>query len=541
MIAAGNNQVSYARNLSSNGGRDSKLDRSYEYDQVGALLFAHSGAEARATFGIDGQGWGTSDGPYSHMYDYDKQGNMTRRFGWGGEVQRGTPNGGETTLIYGYSNGKNQRDGLGYDAAGNLKDGESYWHYVYNAVGQQTNAVQSNGPALVQGYDGEGLRGQKIENETNVTYYLRSTVLGGAVISELDGNGSWTRGYVYRGDQLIATQSNSQVTWVHEDPITKSQRITDTNGSIITNGVVELDPWGANTSFSSSSSAFQPHQISGYTKDVNGDQDAMARRYSPTGRFSQPDPYSGSYDFSDPQSLNRYAYVGNDPVNRKDPSGMEAPTCMLDGMPISCTIAGLFLNAGAGVRGPASAVRYNPNSDGYGTAGFETFRAVGNNAGWFNVYGVLITVDAYINGQYVGSATPIFQTFRSFGGNSFIEVQVPEVTEEPARITPPPKGPRTVTPEGFRMGKFVDCLDQAKQWYVDAEQKAGRDYSNSFTNPWAAFGYGFSFGWGGPSGVAKSFLRKVIVNGAYYSGVEVGNYKVYRRLEGNCYAQWGSQ
>jgi hypothetical protein len=48
----------------------------------------------------------------------------------------------------------------------------------------------------------------------------------------------------------------------------------------------------------------------------------MARRYSVSGRFSQPDPYSGSYDFSDPQSLNRYAYVGNDPINFKDPIGL---------------------------------------------------------------------------------------------------------------------------------------------------------------------------------------------------------------------------
>src|SRR5439155_15836201 len=87
----GNNQVNYARNLSSNGGRDSTLDRSYEYDQVGALLFAHSGAEARAAFGINGTPWGTSDGPYSHWYDFDKHGNMNFRFGWGGEVQGGAP------------------------------------------------------------------------------------------------------------------------------------------------------------------------------------------------------------------------------------------------------------------------------------------------------------------------------------------------------------------------------------------------------------------------------------------------------------------
>ena len=201
---------------------------------------------------------------------------------------------------------ENQRDRLGYDSAGNLVNGESSWHYLYDATGQQTNA---NNPIsnyyLAQGYDGNGLRGKK-EDAGSTVYYLRSTVLGGAVIAELDASGNWTRGYVYQGNQLLATQQGGQVNWVHEDAVTKSQRVTDINGNIITSGVVELDPWGANTSKSSSGSAFQPHQINGYTRDGNGDQDAMARRYSVSGRFSQPDPYSGSYDFSDPQSLNRY-------------------------------------------------------------------------------------------------------------------------------------------------------------------------------------------------------------------------------------------
>jgi hypothetical protein len=40
-------------------------------------------------------------------------------------------------------------------------------------------------------------------------------------------------------------------------------------------------------------------------------------------RFSQPDPYDGSYDFSDPQSLNRYSYTQNDPVNFVDPTRLQ--------------------------------------------------------------------------------------------------------------------------------------------------------------------------------------------------------------------------
>jgi hypothetical protein len=48
------------------------------------------------------------------------------------------------------------------------------------------------------------------------------------------------------------------------------------------------------------------------------------RRYQLAwNRFAQPDPYDGSYDTTDPQSFNRYAYVQNDPVDFVDPSGLD--------------------------------------------------------------------------------------------------------------------------------------------------------------------------------------------------------------------------
>jgi hypothetical protein len=64
---------------------DSSLDRSYEYDDVGRLAISHTGAEARAA-AWTGQ-WGTMDGPYSQGYEYDVWGNVTHKYGWGGEVQ----------------------------------------------------------------------------------------------------------------------------------------------------------------------------------------------------------------------------------------------------------------------------------------------------------------------------------------------------------------------------------------------------------------------------------------------------------------------
>jgi RHS repeat-associated protein len=203
---------------------------------------------------------------------------------------------------------------MSYDAAGNLTN-DGYLSYAYDATGQQTSAG-----TMIQSYDGDRLRVKKVENGAT-TYYLRSSVLGGQVISELNASGVLQRGYVYLGSELLALQQSNQVSWVHQDPVTKSQRIT--NGSGIVTSTIDLDPWGGETS-RSSNQAFQPHRYTTYERDGNGGDEAMMRRYAGKWhRFVQPDPSDGSYDFTNPQSLNRYAYVQSDPVNLVDPLGLD--------------------------------------------------------------------------------------------------------------------------------------------------------------------------------------------------------------------------
>ena len=85
---------------------------------------------------------------------------------------------------------------------------------------------------------------KKVENGTP-TYYLRSTVLGGQIVAELNSSGSMTRGFVYQGSELLAVQQNNQVSWVHEDPVVKSKRVTNSSGNVVS--TVELDPWGGDT------------------------------------------------------------------------------------------------------------------------------------------------------------------------------------------------------------------------------------------------------------------------------------------------------
>lgn len=89
--------------------------------------------------------------------------------------------------------------------------------------------------------------------------------------------GQWVRGYLYMGGQLLAYQENGRVLWVHEDPVTKAKRTTDTLGAVHT--ITELDPWGGETN-RSYWSALQPHKYTTYERDANDSDEAMHRRYN---------------------------------------------------------------------------------------------------------------------------------------------------------------------------------------------------------------------------------------------------------------------
>jgi len=104
--------------------------------------------------------------------------------------------------------------------------------------------------------------------------------------------------------------------------VTKGQRLVASNGALVS--TIELDPFGGDTDRSVNTS-FQPRHFTTYERDtVGGMDEAMARRYHGWwSRFSQPDPYDGSYSLTDPQSFNRYSYVQSDPVNFVDPSGLD--------------------------------------------------------------------------------------------------------------------------------------------------------------------------------------------------------------------------
>ena len=73
-----------------------------------------------------------------------------------------------------------------------------------------------------------------------------------------------------------------------------------------------------------SSTTNDSFQFTGLEQDTeNGSDHGWYRNYSTApSRWLRPDPYNGSYDLTNPQSFNRYSYVGNNPLRFTDPSGL---------------------------------------------------------------------------------------------------------------------------------------------------------------------------------------------------------------------------
>ena len=62
-------------------------------------------------------------------------------------------------------------------------------------------------------------------------------------------------------------------------------------------------------------------RYTGKERDAESGLDDFGPRYygSSMGRFMSPDDFGGHLE--DPQTLNKYAYVGNNPLSRTDPTG----------------------------------------------------------------------------------------------------------------------------------------------------------------------------------------------------------------------------
>jgi RHS repeat-associated protein len=154
--------------------------------------------------------------------------------------------------------------------------------------------------------------------------------------SEWNGStGAQLKGHYYWGSSPVAfyttvnAPGGAAAHFEHQDWLgTERMRTTYNAAALGTSGGVEGQfaslPWGdSQTTTSGSDKDAYHYAMVDYDGETNTDH-AEFRQYSPTeGRWLRPDPYSGSYDMSNPQSFNRYEYAMNNPLSNIDPSGLD--------------------------------------------------------------------------------------------------------------------------------------------------------------------------------------------------------------------------
>jgi RHS repeat-associated protein len=126
---------------------------------------------------------------------------------------------------------------------------------------------------------------------------------------------------VFLGSAKIATVSNNQVRFYFQDHLGSTNVVTDSAGASIE--LIEYKPFGEfarHEKYGGNANTAWYYFTGKPLDDETGLMFYGARYYSPLlGRFITPDTIVQAP--MNPQTLNRYSYCGNNPVNHIDPSG----------------------------------------------------------------------------------------------------------------------------------------------------------------------------------------------------------------------------
>ncbi|MBB4099039.1 DUF4123 domain-containing protein [Sphingomonas kyeonggiensis] len=282
--------------------RDTRLGATrFGYDAEGQLLAVERSNGAGEAFAYDGAGNRVSGPAGTAQFD-----SLNRMIGQGSER-------------------------FDYDGRGNCiarSGGAHAWRYAYDGFDRLVRAEDDGGRVVRFGYDPLGRRIWKEVGQGGEQRITRYVWAGEQLIREIeqvhgDAGSDWqgggperTRDYCYWPQtwKPLFLREGGAIHQYHCDPLGVPMRLTDAGGRVV---------WEAERSGFGAMAALpggidQPLRLPGQYHDAE-----TGLHYN---RFRYYDPALGRYLSRDPigvaGGLNCYAYAGNDPVNRADPTGL---------------------------------------------------------------------------------------------------------------------------------------------------------------------------------------------------------------------------
>ncbi len=201
-------------------------------------------------------------------------------------------------------------------AAGNMTNDGSGHTYTYDA---ENRLVSTAGWTYT--YDGDGRRVKKCNACTSAsggTLYWPGTDSDPLIETDLAGNLNFE--YIFFNGKRVARRTGTSVHpfYYLADHLGSTSVLTGDTGTIQDES--DYFPYGGEIVIANSLP--QNYKFTGKERDSESGLDNFGARYmgSNLGRFMSPDLIAGQV--SNPQSLNLYSYVRNNPVIFTDPTGM---------------------------------------------------------------------------------------------------------------------------------------------------------------------------------------------------------------------------
>jgi len=170
-------------------------------------------------------------------------------------------------------------------------------------------------------YDADGRRVRKTTSAGSVDYLYDSEA---HEIAEVSSGGSWNRGEVYASGRHLATYAFSSTYFIHADHLGTERARSNVSGTLAESCTsLAFGDW-----LSCSGTDASPMHFTGKEHDTESGLENFGARYY-AGKFGRFVTVDGAADpvplpfarADNPQSLNLYAYVENNPISSVDPDG----------------------------------------------------------------------------------------------------------------------------------------------------------------------------------------------------------------------------